>query len=657
MVASGGNIVLIADIPFPIRNFVRLQDIAVPPNPVIFGDTELASDSAAMTQLIQTSWVGGRGIYIGNARTDTERFWYSHLKTLYRHVLALPTMTYRVLRPTGAAAAAPVTLIIEYNSEIYAAFGAEVSRFIDSAAEYEDVEVSGVMMRTMTDATTAWSATEHGALANITDGIVFQGLLFVAWSTGYSYRDSGGTWSAVTATPTTYFAEMNNLLYRIGVVSSAYKMFFSADGVNWTAGGSLPKNITVHDLVVFRNAAGALTLYALTNVGPWLYNIDNDVFERTELLLPPLDSNDQSVGEVWRDARLYMTTGGLGMVAVQAGNPLTINPMGLDRDDGVPADQQGTIRGLASDLNVLIALVDHTVPDDDAAHEFNSGLYQEFAGAHGWLNVGTGHSSLQAWNGAGWGELWHDKLDGAGATRPVIVSSAYNKRRVYWNANGYLYFQELPTTIYNPLQAPRTLVEFGPQHHVTPWWDYSTGIQRKVHGHMFLTTKNCSALNYVKVYYQKDFDESSWLLFGTITTDGIIDLSPGATGIQARYIRFMVELDRDPDVHTISPTVEHMASEVMRVLPPTFAFGFEVDLTKQQPFKQRTMLQLVAELKKLCDPSEYPGFYSMSYRDALQGDQTYYGRISRVNGQEATPDSIEGQGIYYISFIAPYPGD
>lgn len=633
------NTVRIAGITFPTNGSIRLTNIAVPPNPIIFGDTSKAGDTAAMIQLIQSSWVGGGGVFLGNSRTDTERFWTSRCNTKWRDQLTLPEKAYSMGRPdTGLIGTADPVLTFGFLDEQYTAWGTKVVRWINN--------------------TLAWAASAEVTLAaTATDVITFLNALFIAYGSGYAFRNVLGVWTDVPATPTSYFAVMDNKLWRIGstigTLTGGWRMFYSTDGLAWTSGGFLPLNLTVTDLVVWRDAAGALALYALTSDGPYLYDPNNNIFKVSELLIPPVPSPDTMRGVVWRDTKLYVTTGGLSAVALQSGNPIVATPMGLDREDGVPADEQGSIVALASDLNWLIAL---TSPTDygGASETMMGGVFAELGSGFGWPGTAAGKPTLRFWQ-SGWHTQWEPD-DSMAANTALDVSSAYGLRRVYWGAGGEMYYMNLPASAYIPRHNPGTIhYQEGPKRHVTPWWEYGTSGQQKVLGHHFLQVANCSATETVTLYYQKDMIDGTWTQLGdVITVDGIIDLSPGATGIQASYARFAIDLAREAgDANdTKSPIVQVFRSEVMRVLPPTFAYGININFTSNRPVEGLTVDDMLDALRDLCDPRVYPGFYSLEY----QG-KTYYGRISRVNGQEASPDAIAGQGPYLISFIVPYPAD
>jgi hypothetical protein len=634
MASPGRNRVRINGITFPTRSFVRLTNIAVPPNPVVFGDTNQAGNSAAMIQLIQSSWTGGQGVYRGNSRTDTERFFDSELWTVNRDTLCLPRLAYRTGWPHAGGQSC--AFIGEFRNTVYAGIGNEVYSWDDTGVGYTATAVGSTYEHVKTSGT-GWSLSRTLPLgAIVSDGISWGGNLFIGWKTGHSYRTSAGVWTDVAATDIYYFSVLDDVLYGIALNTgtSLWELKFTPDGTTWTTPATaviLAPDFTVTDLTTFRDAAGNQQLWAITDGVPYIYDQPNARFKAAELDLPRTGAGSVNKAVVWRDSRLYQMTGGAGAVAIQAGNPLVVTPIGLDRDDGTPTVQ--SFRDLARDTNFIYARVRDTANKQ-------------------WI---------KAFNGSGWHTFWTSaQVDTFGVgvdDRALAVATHQSNYRLWWAHNRQLYFMDLDTDIHNPRILTSRNYAYGPLSHITPWWEYGSGIQHKVHGHILAVTRDVAGLNAL-VQYQTDFNESSWTNFGTgVLANGLIDLSPGAAGIQCRWIRFKITLTRETANITDSPIIEVFTSEVMRVLPPTFAFGLELDLTSKAPVGGLVMDELVNQLKRLCNPQVVSGFYPLEYRDSLKYDHVHYGRVARINGQEATPEAVVGQGIYLISFISPYSTD
>jgi hypothetical protein len=81
-----------------------------------------------------------------------------------------------------------------------------------------------------------------------------------------------------------------------------------------------------------------------------------------------------------------------------------------------------------------------------------------------------------------------------------------------------------------------------------------------------------------------------------------------------------------------------------------------VDLTASHD--GQTPAQMVELLKSLADPTITPGMIQFSFQDDLSSEaQTYYGRISRLQGQTDMGTNLRGEGWFQLSFTVPYLRD
>lgn len=621
---------------FPLRGPVRVQNISVTPNPVLFGDTSKQGDSQVMSQLIQSSNTGGSGVYKANPRTDTDRVWKSRAETRYRGILCLPPLVTSMGAPAGVTA--NCTMSIEFGSSQYFAFGNVIYRW--------------------NDASSTWTAALHTPSTSPTDAIVYNGYLIVAWTTGYSYTTDGVAWTTKT-TPCSYFAIWDNKLWKLGLdgTPGVWTIAWNDDPTDlpgWTTAAApadrLPAGINANQLVVYRDAAGENAIFVLTDIGLWIYDFTNTRFLQSEIRIPKLPSSQRSIGVVFRDGKLYFSSGAMGVVSVQAGNPFIATPIGLDLEDGVPAEDSGKIAAMAADFNWILALVDATAVI--AEEEIDSGLGGPFD-VEGWP-INSGLLTLRAWN-SGWHTLWESPQSSTpGAV--LTVSGAYDQRRAYFSSGPSAFYMQLPTSVHNPRNNPTQEYAAGPVSHITPWFDLGTEGQSKQAGHFFMRTKDCTSTEKVTVYYGTDLDDNTWTLLGEITTDGLQRLKPGGPlGVKATFIRFRLDLQRGSTV-TATPIVEYWVAEFMRLLPATYGFAFDVNL--YDAYKGKSPAQLLQILKQLADPSVTPNLIEFAYQDDLDAEpQTYYVRIMRLQGVEEPGHDLRGQGSYTISVVAPYPVD
>jgi hypothetical protein len=140
----------------------------------------------------------------------------------------------------------------------------------------------------------------------------------------------------------------------------------------------------------------------------------------------------------------------------------------------------------------------------------------------------------------------------------------------------------------------------------------------------------------VDVWYGMDFDDATWYYVGRIATSGLTSLQVGGpTGIQARFFRLKFQGAKHPTDPYQAPMILFYDSEVMRVLPATYGYGFQLDLSSA--VGNLSPIQQIQYLKQLIDPRVTRGLYEFAYQPSPDSTpNTFYGRISRINGQEAT---------------------
>lgn len=620
---------------------VRLTNITVPPNPIVFGDTEKQGTTQVMQQFTQSNNIGGSGRHIGNVRTDATRNWTSDCDTRWSNLLTLKPKAVVIGKP--AQAAGGCKLAIEYRGSEYFIF-AHANTSGDAMWLFQNDE-SG--------ANNYWSSGGEIRLfgAAITDAIVFKDKLYVGRGVGYDYMNNAGAWTRDTTQPTGYLAVWDNKLWTIAATATGWTVYQSTDGVAWTAGASIDTGDRVTDLLRFRDTAGGSALCALTDRGLYIYDATAPRWNLSDAVWPRMPSTQNARGTVFRDGRLYVNIGDLTMIAIQPGTTFVITPVGLDLDDGVPSDEQGRIVELTSDINYVIASVDSTTDTTSASDDWYGSDAWEW---EQWASI-SGKTGVRAYFG-GWHKLYTTTQASYPSGRALDLSSAYDRRRLYFSLPSGVHYIDLGNGLYNPLFNPTLHFEDGPVSHTTPWWDYGTEGQLKNHGHLFLLTKDCSSTETILVEYAKDLDDSTWYPLTTITTNGVQELKPGdRAGDTARYFRYRFTLDRGSN-DMLAPKMRYYQSDTMRLLPATYGYGVQLDLTR--PCHGRSPAQQLRELQDLADASVTPNRYQLAYKiDASQDLQTLWGRITHLNGTEETDASRRGEGTWYVAFTVPYRGD
>jgi hypothetical protein len=325
----------------------------------------------------------------------------------------------------------------------------------------------------------------------------------------------------------------------------------------------------------------------------------------------------------------------------------------LDLEDGVPPEQNGSIVAMKPAYNEVVVLTDAS--DPVAAGLIDSGLGNPFE-PHHWSSR-SGAMTLWRFDGS-WHHLWQSSTTLPGAA--LDVSSAYGKLRAYWSAHGHALYQALQASTLNPRANP-TVPSAPSGSHTTSWYPFGLETQLKIHGHLTLRTSGCTATEKVEVYYAiaddtTSLDTAPWTKIATITTDGqhTIQLG-GPQGQSAYYFRYRFDLSRGSTV-TARPVIEFVSAEWMHVLPATYAFSVDVDLSES--FHGKTPAQMLKTLSTFADHKRTPQLQLFSYQDQLDNTtRTHYARITRLSGASFTGASERHAGTVQLGIIAPYLED
>jgi hypothetical protein len=396
--APSRNEVLLGDQILPIVGPVRVTNITVTLNPVVFGDTTRATDTQVMSQFIQSDSLGGSGIEHGNVRTDFNRHWKSRADTRFR-VIALPPEV--VDAGTPLATPADIAVIAEYGNEAWVAFAEKVYKYAHANNTWS------ALQRSLPAAATDWSSHKN----------------FLIFASGQRLDIWNGAAWATKTVPASYLTQFDDKLWVIGLDGGTgyWTMAYSTDaGSTFTTAGTLTAGVrsTPRGLFVYRDASGTQRIYCSTDRGLYIYDQTNTRFIETDVKWP----RTKTAGKtplVFRDAKLYVPTGGVSAVAVEVGSTTTITPVGLDRDDGVPPEDYGDLVALSGDYNWLWGLIDASTASG-AVDETISGL--DFPMAAGSWEAATGTHTLRAWNG-GWHCLWESPGNAYPATALTACSS------------------------------------------------------------------------------------------------------------------------------------------------------------------------------------------------------------------------------------------
>ena len=312
------------------------------------------------------------------------------------------------------------------------------------------------------------------------------------------------------------------------------------------------------------------------------------------------------------------------------GQTATFTQVGLNRDDGIPAEYRGEITWLAAGHNDLYAMVDSS------------------------LVTGTGTSTLMAYDDTGWRCLFlaatpDDVMCGG------IVSSASSKYRLYFDHDNKLYYIDLSRDVRNPLKLATSAFAAAGSH-ITPWFDAGTAVFDKAAIKMTVFADNITSTETVIVSYRLNHTytniASGWTAFTTIddTTTGIsggqgvVEFPFGSSkGIEFNAIQFKFDLARG-DTTTLSPDIQ--ATFSYRQGKPIWAWTVTANCAEE--YNDLTPRELVAALKTAANSLTLLEF---TFRNAPTGTETHYVSVSPFNGITQTGENYTGR--YNLTLVEP----
>lgn len=514
---------------FPLTGPVQIASLSVLPARITIGAADRDQEQIRSSWILE-DWSGGLGIVDMDETTETDRYAHGTLDTRRRKTATRPP---KVNTTTGQPASTRLRTAAQYGTTLYGAWNTKIYY--------------------LAAGTTAWAAASGGGyadlLANGTDALVLRlgttDWLVFADGTG-QLRFDGTTWTYQNGNGTTlpdaqYLVEWFARLYTLDVNNV---LWWTADFTTWTKVAPLPVPTgTVTSLGIFFDTNQAPQIHATTSTGPggqgglWIYNAEVGSLGqwfRTRLEYPgypTAGAADQWHGDWYQAAGqdVYHYTGG---------SSPTVNPMGLSRDDGLPADWRGDITALVSTHNWLVAGL--TAQDDPAAPADAIDTLDDL-----WsvpvVAVDAARSALFAWNGAAWHPLW------SGATTStaldwVGVTAVGTEARLWWGYDGAAYWQQLPIGVFQPRDLPDWEYEasgylysarFDGGH---PEWE-------KLACTWLTALKSAAANAYAEISY--DVDEADvWTPLTTVTEDRpdpVIFGTDGA-GLAFHTLQFRIDL-------------------------------------------------------------------------------------------------------------------
>jgi hypothetical protein len=389
-----GNFVL-AGVPIPyVRRGFNFTDLSRFETKFTFGDYSKDSDNLLSTY-VRSTFTGGALIDDHQEGVTDARFRFSTLHTRSPGQLSLLGLDFQAAIDTTADDDDLVYPIGDYDDEYYTVIGLELFRQAATPNTPDDV----VSIGTLTG-------------APVERGTVYKGNLYIPLGGAGLVRTDGATITNVQdSTPadidTRSLVVWDNKLFALTTAGQLRKF----DGTTWTAVAdtlTLPTDRVPRKLVWFYDRNGSPTVFIVTDVDLWGWESEADVIHPTRLRIPRHPDNGLACCE-WRDDALYYAAG-LGVYRYTASG--TISAVGLDRDDGLPAQYHGRIIDLIPEHNGLIALIEGVPTQEEVIPDT---LYSDHGPFAEDMAVDSGltqsHNLIMIWNEAGWHTLWAGEND------------------------------------------------------------------------------------------------------------------------------------------------------------------------------------------------------------------------------------------------------
>ena len=555
---------------------------------------------------------------------ESDRAWWSTCQLLDGHTV-LPQLA-TTTAASGVSGSFSVGAMGVLANELYAAFGTAVRKYNNT--------------------TDSWGSTLATLPGVATDAITFRmnNVVRLAFATtgGYTYTSDGVTWTDDTR-DTLYMAYWDDRLWGI---DNTGLLWWSSQIGSEQDDAQLPlPDGSVNALLVARNAAGVLVLFAATRDGIFSHDSADIKWLFTELTLPNHPDNGRGSTR-WRDSMFIPHGMGIHRY-IQGANSALATLVGPDLDDGLPSDQRGVIRQLIGGHNDLFAILDSTSAPGALTTFPTRGMTTH----HGVvIDPDVGFSSILKWNEHRWETAW---LGGSTeqAISAAIVANAYSTYRLYWAQNQRVYYMPLQRDIQNPRQNTTLTYAATTKELLSPWLDIGNDSDG-VAASLKVETGTTTSSETVVVDYAINYS-TTYTALGTITSNGVTEyLFPDSTtpeGTAFRQIRFRLRLVRGSTT-TLSPDVISLTFLYRKKLPPKYRFTAELDLqlTKSHGvYKNNTSQQLRDALRTAMERNLRVelSYHNDTGTDLGSTDRRFYVDIDTATNLEETGDSDAGFSI------------
>lgn len=603
---------------FRLASPLQIEQLSTYPGKVVTGDYSKDSDPRLSSWIVR-DLTGGHGVADIQEGVDQGRCRWATLNTRYPGQFVTPYLATQYTAAADTTGARPLGDLYESGVyRFYAAYGTKLVRWDESTLAFS------ASLGTLT-------------AAPVGKGVEFKGTgtrkLFVPMgASGYATWDGAALATSATPLAQSFLIWDDKLL----CLDTDGQLHYSTDGSAFTSYSTLTTLAKVdaayvpRSLVSFYDQGGNPAAFVVTNRRVF-------AFDASGPKLYPVTALDMShpyggLGAAQFRANLYVSLG----MGVRRYTGDVAQPIGLDRDDGLPLNYRGRVLDLEPENNGLFALC---VGGESGA---------------------TSYAHLQVWTEYGWHPVWVDTATSTTSkTTWARVSEAQSVHRLWWgDGSGNLRTIKLPTDDANP----RTQIIDGVGSFATGTFTLHTGRfdasqagVNKVADHMYVKLGPTAAnVDYCDVYYRINGATSWTLLKSKLLSDGgVVSFNvtefgtalanSGYQGLLWDDIEFRLDLI---NANATDPFyLEYFAFYFMKVMPPGRAFTAQLDLSHGN--LDQSAQDLAQKLDSLLNAGK---FFEMQYRYTAPGMATIASsspdfpyiraRLTQVSGVDGTGQDL-----------------
>ena len=579
-----------------VGGVVNVQNLATFQRKTVIGDYTRDSNPVLSTWVL-TDFSGGHGVQALEEGADAARYRFGVVDARRPRQITCPPLTVSIDSP-NTEDAFPLGQISRATA-FYVAFGVSIYAWNETTDAFAD---------TADDLT----------LAPTTKPVSFNGKLWIANGTSFDDYD-GATVTNHADFAAQAFCVWDRRMFGLATNGQLWETF---DGTTWTNIGAEAKindGSLMRHIVAFYDRSDFPMPVVITDQDVWAFDPSGPALYRTDVQYP--GHRDQGLGSaVWR-GELY-TSVGMGVFRY---NGSTLSAMGLDRDQGLPAEIRGKVVDLLNEYNGLYALVsgaENLTPATEP--ETFDAVDDEW-----YVSTATAVSSLHIYTAYGWHCYWTSE-GATGLPSWMAISSVNDTYRLWWGVGATMQTMTLPIDFANArAQIDAGVGSFAESAYLdTGEFDAGLTSYTKIANAILIRAKASSSATITVAY--RTSSNAGFTTLGTVSSTGETQLLFGTEadgiipGMSFKTIEFRFTFTRTPGDVSAAPILESAVFSYLKLIPAYHSYVAKIDL--QYPYAGKSQDQMNAKLEELIAADR---FFAMQYRDVK-----YRVRIAQGGGAD-----------------------